>query len=72
MRAMSFVLHDPPLVHAGRKYYWKQMVSYIDALAVPERTRESMKRIVRGSYGDAVAPEHVDGVRALEFDELRR
>jgi len=63
---------DPPLVHAGRKYYWKQIVAYIDALDVSERTRASMKRIVRRAYHDAAAPEHVDGVHALEFDELRR
>jgi hypothetical protein len=63
---------DPPLVHAGRKFYWKQMVSYVDALDVPERTRSSMKRIVGRAYSDALAPEHVDGVRALEFEELRR
>jgi hypothetical protein len=63
---------DPPLVHAGRKYYWKQMVSYVDALDVAERTRASMKRIIGRAYADAVVPERVDGVRALEFEELGR
>jgi hypothetical protein len=63
---------DPPLVRAGRKYYWKQMAAYVDALDVPASVRARTKRVIGRAYADALAPEAADGVRALELEELAR
>ncbi len=58
---------DPPTVRAGRRYYWRQMVSYVDALGVSERTARRMKRIIAASYPDATTrlPLHPSEQRVL-------
>jgi hypothetical protein len=61
---------DPPLVAAGRKYYWKLMCAYVDDLDVSPRMRRRMKRIIGRSYADARAPEREDGVKPLDFEDL--
>lgn len=61
---------DPPLVRAGRKYYWKQMSAYVDALDAPARSKAYMKRMIGSAYADARVPEDADGVKALEFEDL--
>jgi para-aminobenzoate N-oxygenase AurF len=63
--------HDSPLVRAGRVYYLRQNVAYIDELDISERLRAYMKRTILRGYADAVEAEHA-GVSALEFDELTR
>ncbi len=61
---------DPPLVRAGRHYYLKQNLSYVDELDVSVRMRAYMKRVIGRAYADAAAP--APGMTPLEFDELKR
>jgi hypothetical protein len=62
---------DPPLVRAGRRYYLRNVQSYVDELEVPERLRAYMKRVVAGGYADvASAAERREP--ALEFGDLTR
>lgn len=63
--------HDPPLVRAGRVYYLRQNLSYIDELDISPRLRSYMKRTIARGYVDAVTAER-SGVRPLEFEELSR
>jgi hypothetical protein len=62
---------DPPLVRAGRVYYLRQNLSYIDELDVSERVRGYMKRVITRAYADASSAERA-GVPPLAFDELSR
>ncbi len=62
---------DPPLVRAGRVYYLRQNLSYIDELEVAPAVRRYMKRTVSRAYADAVNAEYT-GVRPLEFEDLSR
>ena len=43
---------DPPLVRAGRRYYVRQMLEYVDQLEVPLRVRNYMKRVIAKGYDD--------------------
>lgn len=63
--------HDPPLVRAGRVYYLRQNLAYIDELEISDRLRAYMKRTIARGYADAAAAEHA-GVSPLEFDDLTR
>lgn len=47
---------DPPTVRAGRRYYWRQMCSYIEALDVSPRLAARMKAIIGEAYADARDP----------------
>lgn len=62
---------DPPLVRAGRRYYLKQNLAYVDELDVSARMRAYMKRTVARAYADVAAANGED-VATLEFEELRR
>ncbi len=61
---------DPPLVAAGRLYYLRQNLSYIDELAVSDRVKRRMKRRIESGYRDLTraGPE----LRPLELGELTR
>lgn len=63
---------DPPLVEAGRVYYLKNMLSYVDELAVGDRTKAYMRRVISKGYADAVAAVERRGTRPLEFADLTR
>lgn len=60
---------DPPLVKAGRAYYRKCNFSYIDDLAIGERLKRRMKRILDAGYDDVASPGVLP---AAEFEELTR
>lgn len=62
---------DPPLVRAGRRYYLKQNLSYVDELDVSPRMRAYMKRTIARAYPDA-AGAGGDDVAPLEFEDLLR
>ena len=63
---------DPPVVEAGRVYYLKQMLTYIDDLpSVGPRMKEYMRRTVRAGYHDAVEAMERN-VRPLDFADLSR
>ncbi len=61
---------DPPLVCAGRRYYLRQMLEYVDQLEVPSRVRSYMKRVIASGYCDVATAG--GGTAALEFVELER
>jgi len=69
---------DPPLVRAGRRYYLRQMESYVDELEVGPRLRAYMKRVIAAGYADVVgaaALPRQSGLErepGLEFGELTR
>lgn len=63
---------DPPLVKAGRAYYLKCNLQYIDDLDVSERMRRRMKRIVSDAYADVAAPSGGLATRPLDFEDLTR
>ena len=62
---------DPPLVRAGRRYYVRQLLEYVDQLDVPQRLRAYMKRVIATGYDDvATATESREA--SLEFRDLTR
>ena len=63
---------DPPLVRAGRRYYLRQMVEYVDELEVAPRLRAHMKRVIGAGYADVAADFAAPGTRTLDFPELTR
>jgi hypothetical protein len=62
---------DPPLVRAGRVYYLRQNLSYIDVLDISASMRSFMKRVVTRGYDDA-SEAFEGGMRPLEFEDLTR
>lgn len=60
---------DPPLVKAGRAYYRKCNFAYIDDLAIGERLKRRMKRILDAGYDDVASAA---AIPAAEFEELTR
>jgi hypothetical protein len=60
---------DPPLVKAGRAYYLKCNVGYIDDLAAPPWLKRRMKSVIAAGYDDVA---RADGVEPLHFDDLTR
>lgn len=62
---------DPPLVAAGRLYFLKQNLSYVDDLDVSQAMRARMKRIISAAYSD-VAEAEGTGLRPLHFEDLSR
>jgi hypothetical protein len=58
-------------VRAGRRYYVRQMLEYVDQLEVPQRVRAYMKRVIARGYDD-VALANASPEAALEFRDLTR
>ena len=63
---------DPPLVKAGRAYYLKCNLQYIDDLEISDALRRRMKRILSAGYSDVAAAEGGVSTKPLEFDDLTR
>lgn len=63
---------DPPLARAGRLYYLRQNLSFIDELDVSPRVRAYMKRTIERTYSDVAAEAVAARTAALEFRELER
>ena len=59
---------DPPLVRAGRAYYLKCNLGYVDDLAIPTWLKRRMTRIIAAGYPDVAGR----AAEALAFDELTR
>jgi len=62
---------DPPLVKAGRAYYLKCNVAYVDDLAAPAWLKARMKRVIASGYDDVARPR-AGAVEPLDFDDLTR
>jgi hypothetical protein len=63
---------DPPLVKAGRAYYLKCNHQYVDDLAIPDRLKRRMKRIIERGYADVAQAARTPGTPLPEFEELGR
>jgi len=62
---------DPPLVAAGRLYYLKQNLRFVDELPVGPRVRAYMRRTISHAYRDATKLAD-RGLRPLQFEDLSR
>jgi hypothetical protein len=63
---------DPPLVRAGRAYYLKCNLGYVDDLAAPAWLKRRMRRIIAAGYPDVARPAGGGIVEPLAFDDLTR
>lgn len=61
---------DPPLVRAGRAYYLKCNLAYVDDLEISDALKGRMKRILSAGYADVAAPGGGVMVKPLEFEDL--
>ncbi len=63
-------LQDPPLARAGRAYYLRQNLRYIDGLDLPDWVRQAMRRQLVAAYADVV--DDVSRADGLTFAALNR
>jgi hypothetical protein len=63
---------DPPLPRAGRLYYLRQNLNFIDELEVSPWVRSYMKRTIGRTYADVVPAAIAARTATLEFRELKR
>lgn len=62
---------DPPLVRAGRAYYLKCNLGYVEDLAIPSWLKRRMIRVIADGYADVARPAS-GMVEPLDFDDLTR
>lgn len=60
--------NDPPLARAGRAYYLRQNLRYIEALELPAWVRATMRRSITQAYRDVAGAVSAEG--ELEFAEI--